>query len=286
MQSIFFALISYFGWGIGDIFGILANRKLKGVSSAFYFSLIAFLIDSLYVPFAFTEVYKFSPQTLLICIVLSALNTIPLIAFYEALKLGSAAVVITITSSFAAVAVLLSMIFLKESISFYQGLAIATIFLGIILSSLDLKKLKDRGSVLNRGVFLAIVAMVLWGVIFTFIKIPVREVGWFWPGYIFMMGFPLTAFFMKVRKIKLVKPKGKTFVFLILAAMLISIGGFAYNMGISKGLVSVVTPIASSAATLTVLLSFLILKDPITKQQIFGIMTTLIGIVLLSVFSV
>ena len=30
MTAIFFALISYLGWGIGDIFGTIASRKIGG----------------------------------------------------------------------------------------------------------------------------------------------------------------------------------------------------------------------------------------------------------------
>jgi len=73
---------------------------------------------------------------------------------------------------------------------------------------------------------------------------------------------------------------------LLPASLLISIGGFSYDIAISQGLVAVVAPIASSSVTLFVVLAFIFLKDPITRQQIIGIITTLIGIVLLSIFSV
>ena len=68
--------------------------------------------------------------------------------------------------------------------------------------------------------------------------------------------------------------------------MLVRVAEFSYNLGISKGLVTIVAPIAGANPTLFVVLAFLFLKDPITKQQIIGIITTLIGIALLSFLSI
>ena len=181
---------------------------------------------------------------------------------------------------------LLSTVFLGESVSFYQAIFIAVTFLGIILTSLDLKQLRGKNFLLDPGVPYAIFAMVLWGISFAFIKIPIRAVGWFWPGYIIWMMFPIILMVMKVRKINLVKPTKRIFISLLLASLLISIGGFSYDFAISQGLVALIAPIASSSVTLFVVLAFLIFKDPITKQQILGVITTLTGIVLLSVFSV
>ncbi len=49
---------------------------------------------------------------------------------------------------------------------------------------------------------------------------------------------------------------------------------------------TVVAPISGANPILFVILVAFFLKDPITRQQIAGIITTLIGIVLLSIFSV
>lgn len=92
---------------------------------------------------------------------------------------------------------------------------------------------------------------------------------------------------MRARGIKLEKvTKNKAFLILVIATVLVRLAEFAYSLGISYGQVAIVAPIAGANPTLFVLLSFLIFKDPITRQQIAGIITTLIGIVLLSVFSV
>lgn len=285
MTPIIFALVTYFCWGIGDVFGTIYSRKIGGYSSAFYFFLMGFLLNSLFIPFAFSDLHKFTIQSLLISTILGILAPLPLMAFYEGLKVGNAALVGTITSSFAAISVLFSIVFLGETISFSQAMFITVILLGTIISSLDFGQLKDSKFLVDRGVPYAILAMVLWGIYFAFIKIPIQQVGWFWPGYISFLGSPLVLIFMKIRGIKLVKPSKSIFILLLLSSILITVGGFSYNFAISQGMVALVAPIASSAVTLFIFLAFLFFKDPITKQQIAGIITTLIGIVLLSIFS-
>lgn len=285
MPAILFALISYIGWGTGDIFGTIASRKIGGYSSAFYVFVIGFVLNSLYVPFALADLHRFTPQVLLLTIILGFLTPIPLIAFYEGLRVGNAAVVGTIASSFAAVAVLLSVVFLGEKISFNQAIFIIVIFLGVILSSLNLKQSKGWNFLLDPGIPYAVLAMVLWGVYFAFIKIPIKQVGWFWPGHTSILAFPLIFMFIKIRRLKLVKLDKRTLITLLLCSLLTNIGGFSYNLAISRGLVALVAPIAGSSVTLFVVLAFLIFKDRISRQQIAGISTTLIGIVLLSISS-
>jgi len=77
----------------------------------------------------------------------------------------------------------------------------------------------------------------------------------------------------------------KGFIPLGIAVILLGSADFSFNFAISRGLTTIVAPIADSYPALFVLLAFLIFKDPIKKQQIFSIVTTLFGIILLSVFS-
>lgn len=134
---------------------------------------------------------------------------------------------------------------------------------------------------------MAFVTMITWGIFFSFIRIPVSEIGWYWPAYFSIALFPLILLVMKVRKIKLQKVNKKNILLpLIISTVILSAGDFSYNFAISKGLTSIVVPIAGANPVLFILLAFIFFKDKVTKQQIAGIVTTLVGIVLLSVFSV
>jgi uncharacterized membrane protein len=67
--------------------------------------------------------------------------------------------------------------------------------------------------------------------------------------------------------------------------LLLRLGDFVLNIGLSKGLTPIVAPIAGAYPTLFVTLSFIIFKDKVTKSQMFGILITLVGIISLSFFN-
>lgn len=287
MPAIFFALISYVGWGAADIFGTKVTRRLGGFSTVLWTYILFLLIFSFYIPFAADDLRYMTIGLLLLNILLGIIGVVGDIAFYESLSAGSSPLVGAISASFPVVTILISIFFLNEVINSLQLSAILIIFIGLVLSVLNLKEIKRNRIILGQGVFLAIVAMVSWGIYYAFIKIIVKEVSWFWPIYITLTLFPLIYLFMKVRRIEFKRPVSKgIFLPLLVSVILIAVAEFSYNSAIDRGLVAVVAPIAGSYSTLFAPLAFLIFKDPITRQQIAGIITTLIGIVILVVFSV
>lgn len=286
MQGIVFAIFSYFSWGIGDIFGTMASRKMGSLSLTFWVLIAGLVIFSLYIPFAWHDLQAMTPALLGASLMLGIMFVLGELLFNQATRVGHASLVITIVSSFSAVTVVLSVFFLHESISRYQIVAIMLIFIGLVLSTLNLAELRAKKWMVDRGVIMALFAMVLWGSYFTLIKPLILKIGWFWPDYIAFSLFPLIFLYMKVCRIKLEKPTKNNVLWLILISVLLLRGGdFSINYAVSHSLVAVVTPIAGSYATLSALLAFFVFKDPIRPQQIVGIVVTLIGIIFLSVVS-
>ncbi|MBZ9572091.1 DMT family transporter [Patescibacteria group bacterium] len=286
MLAIIFALLSYFAWSTGDIFGTITTRKLGAYSTTFWTLLLGLIFCSFYIPFSLDQIQGLTLDIFFLNIILALIFVTSFLTYNEALRITHPSLVGPIAASFSALVVVFSVIFLKETITSYQILSILIIFLGAIISSLDFTELKKRKFTLNRGILLAIATMIIWGIYFTFIKIPVKKIGWFWPSYISFALFPLVYLFMRIRKIELKKPTYKRALLpLIMAVVILRIGDFSFNFAISKELTAIVAPIAGSYPTLFVVLSFLIFKDPIKKQQIFGIILTVVGIVLLSFLS-
>jgi len=146
--------------------------------------------------------------------------------------------------------------------------------------------MKREFKISDKGILLALLTMLVWGATMTLIKIPVREIGWYWPTLIILSLFPLYLLYMRLTNSKLQSlSKSKVVGAVILSVILIRIAEFSYSIGISKGMVSVVAPIAGANPTLFVLLAFFVFKDRLTKQQILGIVLTLLGIVWLSFLS-
>lgn len=287
MPAIFFALISYFGWAIGDVFATIASRRIGGYSTTFWYIVFQIPLFGLPALFFLDKLQNLTLTILLLNTALGIIGTIGLIAFYEGLRTGNPSLVGTISSSFAALTVILSIIFLNESVTTNQASAIFVIFFGLILSALDFREFKRGKIVGNVGVVLALVAMFCWAIYFTFIKIPIREIGWAWSSMFALSSLVIVPLFMKIRRIKLTAPTYKGALFSVIAnSVLLGIGTLSFYIGIERGLTAIVAPIAGSYPTLFVFLSSIFFKEPITKQQIAGIITTLIGIVLLSVFSV
>ena len=287
MPAIIFALVSYLGWGVGDVFGTIATRKLGAYSTTFWSYIFRVLIFALYIPFALPLLSNLNLSLLSLNIGLGLLLLVGFVAFNEALRIENAPLVGTIAASFASVVVILSIIFLGDTISPQQLAAILIIFLGLFLSTINFKDFKNINALLSPGVLFALVAMLSWGIYFTFIKIPVQQIGWFWPNYISFLLFPLVFLITKVRKIRISKPNYKNaFLPLFFVVLLTGAAEFSFNFAIGKGLTAIVAPIAGSYPTLFAVLAFLFFKDKITKQQIAGIITTLTGIVLLTIFSV
>lgn len=288
MQAILFALISYLGWGSGDIFGTIASRKIGGYQVAFW--LFLYLVP-VYVLIAFIfpqGIQNLTIEVFVLNLVLGIIGVISMITFYESLRLGSSSLVATIAGAFPALVVPLSIIFLGEKISSPQLAAISIIIFGIIISTINFKELKSGKLELGKGILLAIITMILWGIYWTFIKIPVQQIGWVWPSLVGMLAIPIIPVFMKVRKMHLdIKSFVKVKIPLLLNALLIGLGSLSFNFAISiGGNVSIITPIAGSYPTLYAVLSYFVFKDPLKKSEILGIIVTLCGIVLLSIFSV
>ena len=211
-----------------------------------------------------------------------------MITFYESLRLGSASLVGTISGAFPALVVPLSIIFLGEIVSLAQLMAIAVIMSGVIISTVNLDELKSKKIKLGQGVVLAIITMVLWGIYWTFIKIPVQQIGWAWPNLIAVLALPAIPILMKVRGIGLnLKSFQEARLPLSLNASIIGLATLSFNFAISVGGdVAIITPIAGSYPTLYALLAYFVFKDPLKINEIAGIVLTLTGIVLLSVLSV
>jgi drug/metabolite transporter (DMT)-like permease len=283
-MAIIFALTALLGYGIADLFGGVLARRIGSYSSAFWAYVISVGIASLYIPFAWGQLARITLPVIILLAILVPIGIVPLIALYEGMKRGNASLAGTIGGAFSSIVVILSVIFLGDRINTYQILSIVLILVGLFLSSVDRRMLKVNQLFSDKGVPYAIVAMVLWGIYYTFIRIPVRQIGWFWPAYFSWWGFPLVYVLMRVRKIELKPLKGKQVrIFSLLNAVLLVAALFAYNQATAEGQTAVVAPIAGSYPVLFVILAYFVFKDRLSKQQIGGIIVTLIGIVLLSV---
>lgn len=220
----------------------------------------------------------------MLCVGLGVIAAASMITFYESLRVGNSSLVATISASFPAVVIPLSVVFLGESITAMQVVAICTVMAGVFISTLDPKDLKVAKLGLGKGVILAIVTAVLWGIFWTFIKVPVKQIGWVLPNLSVIVSFATVALYMKLRSITLQTSSFKKVPLpLAMSAYLLAFGSLAYNYALTKGAsVAIISPISAAYPTLFAVLSFFIFKDPIKRRELVGMSIVLCGIVMLA----
>lgn len=284
-MAILFALLALFGWGVGDIFVALASRKIGAIQTYFWGSLFGVILTSLYIPFAGGIT---SLQMFLLAVLLNIFITFANLSYFRGLEVGNASLVGTIAGSFSIITVFLSIVLFRETVSWLQFLGILLAVAGVILASFDIRqfrKLGRKGIFSDKGVFFGLFTMIIWGIYFAMIRIPAQKIGWFWTGYpmyFVPMFFPLVKSLQPNISTILNKNVATTVSIYI---FLVTIGTFSYNIGILQGLTSVVAPISGAYPVLFVLLTRTVFKEPLTRQQSFGIASSLLGILLISIFS-
>jgi drug/metabolite transporter (DMT)-like permease len=203
----------------------------------------------------------------------------------EAFRISSAPLIGVIIPSFPAVVLVLSSLIYHDRITPIQELCIIIILIGVILCCVNFEVLKKSKKIFDKGTLLALIAITFFSIFFTFSRALIYRYGWFLPTFFATACFPISFLIMKKGKEKFTLSKNPQVIFaLFMIALLIGAGDFAFNYGISlPGATGIVTPIANSAPVLFVITSYLIFKDKLTKQKIFGILVTLIGIIFLTI---
>ncbi len=282
--AIILGLITFIGWGTGDLFTIVSARKIGANLTTFWVFFFSFALALLFYPLAPHNLSGITFPLLILNIFLGILFVSGNVLISEAFRLSSAPLVGIIIQAFPAVVLLLSSLIFKDSISPLKWVFITVIFVGVFLCSVDIRKLKRSERIIDKGTGLALVAMVFLSAFFTFSRPLINAYGWYLPSLIATACFPVIFVFIKKKKEKFYFPKTwKIIVACFLVGLLIRSGDFALNWGLSiPDASSIVAPIAGASPILFVTMSYLFFKDKLNKQQILGILITLIGIVFLT----
>ena len=144
-----------------------------------------------------------------------------------------------------------------------------------------------RNLIKDKSIKYAIVTMLLWGIYWTLIRIPIERIGWFWASYCYYAGiiaFPLLRL-VKPNPIPFFKER-KTLYLIILVFILTLMANFGFNLGLTFGYSSIVAPIAGASPVVFVIISRLVFREKLTRLQGVGIILTLLGILIIGISSV
>ena len=283
MNPLYFALITYITWGLGDVCNAVSARKLGAERALLRVTIISALLFLPLIPSHISELSKLTPWLTLALVGLGSLQVIGNIALNKSLRLISAPLALTIFSSYSALIVILSVLFFREPITGSQILYTALIFAGIVLCIYVPAHVRPTLEY-RKGILLAIVGLICIGTFFTLVKPVISAIGWFWPIYSVTLWIPLLLWLhRKEQKQEAGIPARLAFTAVFFTALFLRIGDFSFNVALDNGLTAVVAPIAGAYPTLSVILSYFVFREKLTVTQIIGIILALVGIIALGV---
>lgn len=269
-------------WGIGDFFAAVASKERGAFRTLFIVQLVGLVITAIAV-LIFDRNLLIPFPILGLSFLLSVFMFMALLCFYKSLEIGPVSVTSPVASSYSLITVFISVLFLGERLTSLQWLAVFIVVLGIFLASTNFKEISLK--VKNKkGIIFALVAMLLWGVVFAFIDRVVESIGWLrttalnYPPMVLLI---LLIFGRGRNKVKELWDKGlDRNVFL--AATLQLAGVAAVNFGFERELTSIVTTVSSTYPLITVILALTYFKEKVAKSQLLGSFIIILGLVLLA----
>jgi len=277
------------GWGISDFFAKKTIDKIGDLKTLIgsqiiggLFLLVYFLLTKSVIP-SITGIMIFYVSCL------ALLDGAGYLFLYRAFQKGTMSVVSPIAASAAGFSVIIAVFLFKESFSLFGLIGIILIFLGIIITSTDFKDLKKSFSKANltNGVPEAIAVMVLIGLWFPLWDKFVGDKEWlFWLIVLkLLMGTMLCIYFYLTNKgKKLLSGYRSVMKILVPVAILDALAylGTTWGYSITTNTTSLITVVANAYSLPTIILAYFLLKERINKQQVFGILSIISGIIVSS----
>ncbi len=282
--GILFGFIAMLGYGLNAFF-LKAPIARIGPTKAIFFRTFFVTLILLMVFLYFISETTFSLYYILIASIISIIGYFPFAAFCKALKIEKLGIVTPISGSSVMFTILFSIIFFGESLTPVQSFSIILILAGIILISLNLKELKSPNILkISPGVFLALFAALLWGLVYFLFKIPVSIIGPFLTSLIIEFGVLVSSgVHLKISKMDFKIPNKEILFYTFLAGLGGGAGTLFYNLGIKVADVSIVAAIMFANPLIAVLCGRFT-GEKLSKLQYFAILVLITGIVLLSFF--
>jgi len=289
ITSILAGLGSMFGWGISDFFAKKTIDRIGDIKTLFWAQTFGIIPIFIYFLINYQHI-QIDISIIFITILFAIADAIGYLLFYKALEKGKVSIIGPILASFAAFSVLLSAFIFKEQISTIRWLMLGLVFLGIILTSIDIEALKD-GKIhkkdLIKGLPETLVAVVIFSIWYplwdNFVSktnnwiLLVLIIRVFISIFVFILSFAMN------NKPVIKKDENDLWKFLALIGLFDGIAYLTLTWGYeATTLTSVVTMISAAYSLPTLVLARIFLGEKLNKNQLFGVISIIVGLVLLS----
>ncbi len=231
------------------------------------------------------EIGSITPHTL-IFLVLSGLATgASWLCYFKALQLGDINKVVPIDKSSTVLTILLAAILLGEGITLYSGIGIALIAVGTFLM-IEKKDVKSDIPKNKRWIFYALGAAVFASLTAILGKIGISDVESnlgtaIRTGVVLVMSWIMVFVTGKQNKIKVISKKELGFI--CLSGLATGGSWLCYYKALHDGPASVVVPIDKLSILVTILFSYIVFREKLSKKTAFGLFLTVGGTLLMLV---
>lgn len=295
MIAILLGLSGAIFWGAADFAARFASRRVGAYRTLLYMQLFGFVALSLYLNFygGFSHVAVSGWRPWAFAVAAGLMNMTASLALYYSFQVGVMSIVAPVSSSYPALTVALSLLS-GERFAPARGAGLAVTLVGVILAATTFassalpasESPASAGSKahLSKGVGWAIFAAVFFGLLFWFLGYYVVPVV---GSVISVWVIRLTSFSTLVlaaapARQTLRLPSGGVWWLLAAVGVMDTAAFVANNAGLSTGQVSVVSVLASLYGAVTVLLSWIFLRERLERTQWLGVALIFAGIVLVS----
>jgi drug/metabolite transporter (DMT)-like permease len=281
-MGIAFGLGAAVTWGCADYVAALAGRRIGSLPVVLGFHVLATLMLGALV-LSTGSLSEVGASDLPFFALVALLGWGSYACFYRALAIGPISLLSPIVSGYAAVTVLLAVVFLGERLSGAETLAIVVSFAGVALASADVRQLFSLERADAHGLVFALAAMVLLGAFVLGVSARADELGWLAPVFLARFGSTILVALTTIRggRWRFPDRSGRVVGALALLALLDTAGYVSFNLGVRHDDTAIVAAASAPYAVIPVVAGVALLRERPTPVQWAGVGLVIVGLVLL-----
>ena len=283
---IMYAVLSSFFAGITSILAKCGIRETDtNIATAIRTGVVlVFSWFMVWITGAMTEIADIDFRTLLFLILSGLATGASWLCYFRALQLGDVNKVVPIDKSSTVLTILLAVIFLNEPLTWKKVLAMIAISVGTWLMITKTESTHSEKDMKNRWLIYAALSAVFAAATAILGKIGITHI----PSnlgtairttVVLIMAWMMVFVTGKQNEVK--KREKRELIFIVLSGFATGASWLCYYHALQEGLASVVVPIDKLSILVTIIFSWLILKEKLSKKALAGIISIVLGTMLL-----
>ena len=282
-------------WGVADFSARFASHRVGAYRTLFFMQFFGFLALSFFLISTHGFGQGIAPgwRPWAMAVVAGLLNMAASLSLYYSFQVGVMSIVAPVSSCYPALTVALA-ILSGERIGALRAVGLAVTLVGVILAATSFAPLLRETSAgmqegarahLAKGVVWAILAALGFGILFWYLGFyVVPAIGSSVSVWVMRLtALVALALIARPARQSIRMPRGRVWWLLAAVGLMDTAAFVANNSGLHVGPVSVVSVLASLYGAVTVLLSWIFLREKLERSQWFGIALIFGGIILVSI---